>query len=267
MNIEIQNLYLQISYRLNYGNGFIDTREGRISLQKDQCYITAQDIKQIIGKPNCSNGTAWNYLEKVSEYFGGITRKRTRLGCIISIEQHNDNIMITDSQHNDNLATDSKEVISDSEQHIDNTLTTESQHNDNSYIKEEIRDKLKEETREEEEESSDSTTSLRNELVAMVQKLSKQHLIANNRKYQKTKKDLQIVEELSKEYSAKEIKLYWNRFCSVPEDFYLDRPITFPLFKATIADDHALVAIDTKTLWKKMEREFGNKHNVRVKGV
>ncbi len=115
----------------------------------------------------------------------------------------------------------------------------------------------------EEEESSDSTTSLRDELVAIYKKLSETGYIANNRKYQKTKKDLQIIEDLLKEYSAKEIRLYWNRFCSIPGDYYIDRPITLPLFKAAVGDDYAIVEIDPKVAWEKLKRQFESKRSVK----
>jgi hypothetical protein len=108
----------------------------------------------------------------------------------------------------------------------------------------------------EEEESNDSTT-LRGKLISVYKKLSGS--IANNRRFQSTKKDLSILDELQREYSTEDIDTYWKRFCTAPSLFYADKPITFPLFKAAIADDYAVVEFD----WHDLAKKFETKRRVR----
>ncbi len=109
--------------------------------------------------------------------------------------------------------------------------------------------------KEEEESLHDSTTTLREELVAMIKKLT--GYIAKNRKYKKDLKEILVIQRLQQQYSDKEIKAYWQRFCTLPSEHFKSRPITFPLFEAAIADDYSIIEFEPKELFSKLVSPVG----------
>jgi hypothetical protein len=82
--VGFQNLYLQLAYRANWGDGEIGTPEGRVRLAAGQAWMDLGEVARIAGWEQVDKSTVSRRLDEFCR-LTGTARTRTRMGMLFTL--------------------------------------------------------------------------------------------------------------------------------------------------------------------------------------